>query len=136
MVENKKNQRTAAKGRLTRCIKALDALLDEKGDKLNEAALLFDDVLKAWDNTEVKHADYLATLEDMNTYNEEDSWISAEQTRLDKVRRKFMEYKNAVDEQRTIESALQDRTVSEKLFNEQCQCIETSIANSHTMDTI
>ena len=74
MSDNEKRQRSTAKSRFTRSVNSLDKVLNLDGNNLFEASSLFEDVLKAWDNVENKHANYISKL-DENTETE-DAWMT------------------------------------------------------------
>ena len=118
MSENEKRQRSTAKSRFTRSVNSLDKVFNLDGNNLFEASLLFEDVLKAWDNVENKHADYMSKLE-ANT-DTEDAWIDTEQAKFTDVRRKFMKYKETVSQKHSLQAALRNRDICLKLFEEQC----------------
>ena len=136
MADNRKRQRSSAKGRLTRYINSLETLLKEEGNNLSEATLLFNDVLKAWDNVEVKHEQYIAALGEAAGVDEEDQWIAAEQRKLDDIRRHFTKYGIAIADKEISDSAIRDRDVQDKLFHEQCESAEAAIAGNLSTDTI
>ena len=119
-----KRQRSSAKARLTRCINSIKKLMNEDADNLDEIVSLFDDVCKAWNNVEIKHSTYIATLE--QDIPDEDVWIEEEQKKFDDVRRDYIKHNENINKKRTLEVAVRSRNTCDVIYIEKYLNLESS----------
>ena len=69
-----KRQRTSAKAKFTRLLNQLLSVIDS-GVEAGSAEIIYADLIASWSYLEMKHNDYIITIEDGDAAITEDQWI-------------------------------------------------------------
>ena len=125
MGDQEKRQRSAAKGRFTRCAILFNSEIHAEEPYLDDVESAFQDVENAWRNVEDKHDKYIAVLEAENPADEE--WITEVQTSYKKFRKTFSTVKNKITDDKNIQIHYRIRETEYNNFIKLCDNVRTSI---------
>ena len=129
-----KGRRSAAKGRMTRVIKAFNDEAELETVNISELTLSFRDVEEAWKNVEEKHDAYIATLTEENL--EEDQWITPIQQSYKGVRKKFTQIKSDTTKTEVTNTHIRVREIEYRNFTQICDNIRTLILQSPSKELL
>ena len=118
-----KRLRSAAKGRLTRASNELKAGIDNVND-LSMLEVLFEDVITAWKNVELKHDQCVTLSEEIE---ESDVWINEVEGAFRETRKLYYSYKQNVEKTDKLEKWLQMMGLREVEFMKGCENLCTQI---------
>ena len=93
-MSDEKKKRSAAKGRFTRIANNLEKCITDPNGDGDDVQQTFGDLESAWKNVEIKHEEYISTLDENANFQPEETWI-------DEIEKK---YRNISDNTRKEEN--------------------------------
>ena len=135
-MSDEKKKRSAAKGRFTRIANNLEKCITDPNGDGDDVQQTFGDLESSWKNVEIKHEEYISTLDENANFQPEETWIDEIERKYRDIRKRYVQFQSNRELLHERASREKGREIAFDTFSQLSKNLKTSITNGYPVETI